>query len=149
MSAVLPEPATGAVPDSANERLARSRERMTRWLADDQQSTRAAASNVPAWLNKLRQNPVSAIAVDALLAWWERQPLNTSVHVAEAAASAAITPLVRRHPVVVLGGAAVAGAAVVWARPWRWLLSRALLTGIAAQLATRLIAHSRKEPPAK
>ena len=143
MSAVMP----GSHEPSANERLTRSRERMSRWLADEERAAQAATANRPGWLNTLRENPVSAMAVDALLAWWARQPLNTTVHVAEAAATAAIKPLVRRHPAAVLGSAALAGALVVWARPWRWLLSPALLTGVAAQVATRLIAHRHKEPP--
>ena len=143
MSAVMP----GSHEPSANERLARSRERMSRWLADEERAAQATTANRPGWLNTLRENPVSAMAVDALLAWWARQPLNTTVHVAEAAATAAIKPLVRRHPAAVLGSAALAGALVVWARPWRWLLSPALLTGVAAQLATRLIAHRHKETP--
>ena len=150
MSAVLPD-AANTPPSTASERLARSRERLAGWLAEDERARHApdGPGGGADWLEGLRKNPLSAMAVDALLGWWARQPINTSVHVAEAAAVAAITPLVRRHPVATLGGAAAAGALVVWVRPWRWrwLLSPALLTGIVAQLAGRLFARRPAKPP--
>ena len=144
MSASMPDAAL-----SARERLARSRERMSHWLAaesdDGGEEQTASDSNRPrgarGWLKSLRANPLAAIAVDAFTDWWARHPLQSSARLAEAAARETIAPLVKRHPVAVLGSAALAGALLVWSRPWRWLLKPALLTGRASQIAGRVFAH--------
>ena len=144
MSAVPPV-ASRTVLVSASERLVRSREQMARWLAEDEQVRQRSGESAEAgWLKGLRKNPLASMVVDALLGWWARQPVRTNVHGAEVAASAAIAPLVRRHPVATLAAAAVTGALVVRARPWRWQLSQSLLAGIVAQLAGSLFA---RRPP--
>ncbi len=73
--------------------------------------------------------------------WWDEHPLHASATLALKASRTAIVPLVRRHPAAVLGGAAVVGAVIIWARPWRWLLRPALVAGVASQLAARAIAR--------
>ena len=134
--------ATGAAaPESAQMRLARSRAAITGWLAADE-AERAAPGGpggLPAWLQQLRRHPLAAIAVDALSERWSRHPLAASIQVAEVAAEQTVAPLVRRHPVAMLGASALAGALLIRARPWRWLLRPALLGGVATQLVSLVL----------
>ena len=86
--------------------------------------------------------PVAAIAIDVMTEWWNQHPLHASASLAGAAARGAIVPLVRRHPAVVLGVAAIAGAVLVRSRAWRWLLRPALVAGIASQIASRFLSRA-------
>ncbi len=123
---------------TAVERLARSRERMSFWLADDDGSARSHANgSIEADRAKHEPLSVGGIVGEVVGEWWAEHPLHTSATLAIAASRSAIVPLVRRHPAAVLGSAAVVGAVLVWARPWRWLLRPALILGIASQLAAR------------
>lgn len=137
MSAVLPSII------SAQERLQRSREAITAWLRQDEQARAIpqGAAGASGWLSGLRRNPLAAIALDALAHWWQRRPLVATTQVAAAAGRAVLTPLLRDHPVAVLGAAALAGALVVRIRPWRWLVRPALLAGLASQVAAQVFAH--------
>jgi hypothetical protein len=116
---------------------------MTQWLGDDAKARSTAEGSggpgLAAWLKGLSKHPLAALTIDALSDRWARHPLHTSVQLAEVAATETIAPLVRRHPVLVLGSAAVAGALLVRARPWRWLLRPALLAGVASQVAAQLL----------
>ena len=138
--------AESAVEISAVERLARSRERMSFWLADDDGSGHANGSG-----SDLDPAPHATVSVGGIVGevvgeWWAEHPLHTSATLALAASRSAIVPMVRRHPAAVLGSAAVVGAALVWARPWRWLLRPALILGIASQLAARTMTRMATVP---
>lgn len=127
---------------SAAERLARSRERMSFWLADDGGS--AHVNGIGGGADGALHATQGVVSVGGIVGevvgeWWAEHPLHTGATLALAASRSAIVPLVRQHPVAVLGSAAVVGAALVWARPWRWLLRPALIMGIASQLAARTI----------
>ena len=64
--------------------------------------------------------PVADLAAGLLQDWWQHHPWrNTSEELAEAA-RLAVLPLVRRHPLRALLGAAAIGALLVAARAWRW-----------------------------
>ena len=145
----LPRAEAAPADLSAQERLARSRANMNRWLADDDAAradTSGSGAGLSGWLQKLRGQPLAALAIDALTDRWSRHPLHTTVRVAEAAARETIAPLVRRHPAAVLGASAVAGALLVRAKPWRWLARPALLTGLVAQIAALLVARLTAPP---
>lgn len=111
---------------------------MSFWLADDDGSARSRA-NGTIDSDHGRQEPISVggIVGEVVGEWWAEHPLHTTATLAMAASRSAIVPLVRRHPAAVLGSAAVVGAMLVWARPWRWLLRPALILGVASQLAAR------------
>ena len=138
LEARLPTPA---------ERLQQSRDRMARWMiqADGRNIARRRAEGEEgsgwAWLGTLRNNPVVALVTDAISSWWANHPLHPAAGLAEGVARDAIAPLARRHPRAVVAGAFVAGALIVWARPWRWLAKPALFTGILSQMASHVIAH--------
>jgi hypothetical protein len=138
LEARLPTPA---------ERLQQSRDRMARWMieADGRNIARRRAEGEEgggwAWLGTLRNNPVVALVTDAISAWWANHPLHPAAGLAEGVARDAVAPLARRHPRAVVAGAFVAGALIVWARPWRWLAKPALFTGILSQMASHVVAH--------
>lgn len=133
---------------SAQDRLARSRANMTRWLADDDaaRATQSSGTSLSGWLQKLRGEPLAALAIDALTDRWSRHPLQTTARMAEVAARETIAPLVRRHPAATLGASAIAGALLVRARPWRWLARPALITGLLTQVAALLVARLATPP---
>ena len=143
----LPDIPQAAQPParSARERLAASREQMSRWLDDDapvQGPASAPTGRSPSrWLHTLRRNPIAAIVLDALGDRWRSHPLASSLHLAEAAAASTVAPLVRKHPAATLGTSAAIGALLVWLKPWRRLLKPALIGGIATQIAAQLISH--------
>lgn len=119
------------------ERLARSRERMSFWLADENGTGRGNGGSSDDVDAAHEPASIGGIVGEVVGEWWEEHPLHTSATLAIEASRSAIVPLVRRHPVAVLGSAAVVGAALVWVRPWRWLLRPALVLGIASQIAAR------------
>ena len=136
---------------TAQERLARSRTTMTRWLGDDAKARHTTEHSdgkpgLARWLKGLSKHPLAALTIDALADRWARHPLHSSLQFAEVAANETIAPLVRRHPALVLGSAAVAGALLVRARPWRWLLRPALLGGVMPQVAAKLLRHVAASP---
>ena len=129
------------VPLSAQERLARSRMAMTNWLAVDeaQRAAPGGGGGLSGWLARLRGHPLAGMAVDALTDRWSSHPLAASLRIAEVAATETVAPLVRRHPAAMLGASALAGALLIRAKPWRWLLRPALLGGIASQIVSQLL----------
>ena len=138
MSAVL---TPASAEPSAEERLARSRASLQRWVVEDQQAHAAAPSGDAKGLLGLRAHPMAAMALDAFGAWWSSRPLRGPTQEVAAAARSLLVPLLERRPVAVLGGAAAAGALLVWSRPWRSLLRPALLAGFASQLAMHAFAQ--------
>ncbi len=152
MNAAAPK---AAFEPSAQERLIQSREQMSRWLekqgpvdggtAEPDQGQLPGATT---GLRSLFSNPVTLIGLDYLTEWWTQHPLVKSARNAEDAAQDAIVPLVRRHPVAVLGTAAAVGALLVWFRPWRWLPRPGKLASMASTIAIgeiSRIALQRKE----
>lgn len=58
--------------------------------------------------------------------WWHRHPLNAVSHMARPV----IETYARREPAMLLGAAALAGAALVVVRPWRLISVGALLAAV-------------------
>jgi hypothetical protein len=79
-------------------------------------------ARVPPWL------------LDALARWWAPHPLHQVLVLLRAMAEAWARPVAARHPMALLGGALLGGAALVRVRPWRWLAPPALLAGLAPAL---------------
>jgi hypothetical protein len=132
---------------SAAERLAASRERMRQWMlqADGRHDARRRmeaareAGDKPAWMDRLRTAPVIGVVIDAANAWWANHPMQPAAALAHGVVRDTVAPLARRHPMLIVGGAFLAGVALVRWRPWRWLIKPALFAGLASQIITRVI----------
>ncbi len=70
-----------------------------------------------------------------------KTPLHIAGMFARDAVEAAVQPLAQRNPLGFVLGAALAGGVVVWSRPWRWLLTPALLAAVLPQIAARAFNH--------
>ena len=88
--------------------------------------------------------PLWPLAQSVLSGWWARQPAHQMAQLAQALLQAWVRPLAARHPLALMGGAMLAGAVLMAARPWRWLPRRALLAGLLPLLWREL---ARRQPP--
>jgi len=155
MSAFVPDsPAEQSVDmrdielPKAADRLAASRERMREWMlaADGRQDARRRveaareAGDKPAWLDRLRTAPVIGVIIDAASAWWANHPMQPAASLAHGVVRDAVAPMARRHPVLIVAGAFLAGVALVRWKPWRWLVKSAVFAGLGSQIITRVVA---------
>ena len=104
-------------------------------------STERAEAAGGSWLQRLRGLPVIGLVADALAGWWSQNPLRPVALVAAEASNAVARPLAQRHPIALVLAAGTVGAALAWARPWRWALRSALFAGLVPQLASRVVAN--------
>ena len=153
MSATLPTEDTpggsDSKPPSALERLAESRERLRLYMlhgdarheARRRNATARAEGESPSALDKLRAMPVIGVLMDAVSAWWANHPLKPAASVAEGVVRDAAAPLARRHPLMVVTGAFIVGAAITWLRPWRLLGKTAVFAGLFSQVVSRVVTH--------
>ena len=131
MSAVLPN----GVPDSNVETsLAQSRDRMRAFLQGE--SSKSAAGT-----HARTPHPIGLSLLDAMRVWLRGQPWVGVARLGTQATRQALAPVANRHPLALVGAAAVVGGLLTWLRPWRGLLRPALLAGIGSQMASRLIAR--------
>lgn len=134
---------------SPAERLALSRARIRGFLveADGGRRRRKAtvgdASSLPGidlLMAKLHEHPMAAAVMDAVSNWWKSHPVHAFGVIAGSALRDAAGPLVRRHPVAMVGAAVLAGAVLMRMRPWRLVIKSALFAGLASQVVSRVIA---------
>jgi hypothetical protein len=143
------EDAEPATPASALERLAATRAQLRAALQAQHAPQRptAGAKVHPSvlsgaasdWLAHLKSQPGVQLVVAAVQSWWVQHPLRTASLVAGEAAKTLAQPLAQRHPIALVLGAAALGGALVWSRPWRWLLKPTLLAGLLPQLASKVV----------
>ena len=86
------------------------------------------------WLAPLRSVPGAGPVIDRVLRWWAPHPLRQAVAVLGSAAEAAVQPVAQKHPVALVLGAAAVGALLVVSRPWRLLITPALLASLTPRL---------------
>ena len=131
--------AGSAGPTTAAERLEASRARLRSAMSSTRRQVAlngGAAS--PGWLTRLENLPGVRVLVDALKSWWSRHPLRPVVTLAHQTTDAIATPVAQRHPLAMVTAGAVIGALVIAARPWRWILKRALFAGLVPQIVASL-----------
>jgi hypothetical protein len=134
-------------PMSAAQRLAESRERLRQWMVrgDGRHEARrrnaaAEAEGVsPSAWDRLRGLPVIGVVIDAASAWWSNHPLQPAASLARGVVRDSVGPLARRRPLMMVAAAFAIGGALVWLRPWRWLVRPALFAGLLSQIATRAL----------
>lgn len=89
--------------------------------------------------NRIKSMPGLGSLIEPVEAWWARHPLRTAGLVAAEASRNLTTPMAERHPLMLLFGAVLVGALLTLSRPWRWLVSPAVLAGLLPSLASRTI----------
>ena len=136
----------------AGDRLAQSRQQIADWLAADAAlGTATGPDGVAADMPPSTRTRLAGLALNAVADGLLRRPAQTATqtlaHAGGDAAQALLRPLARQHPWALMGVAAIAGAAVVAGRPWRWLLRPALLASLFSQLALGALTRAAARPP--
>jgi hypothetical protein len=67
--------------------------------------------------------------------------LPMAARMVERAGNDALRDTAERHPIALVGVAVAGGALIAWARPWRGVLSSALVAGLASQFGARLVSQ--------
>lgn len=127
---------------AAAERLALSRQRLRQALKDMDKAAATPSGARPvsgnrafAWLDRLHSIP----GADALRHWWAGSPVRTVFQLVANTADMAVHPMAQRHPFGLVVGAAVVGVALAWSRPWRWILTPALLAGLLPRMLSQVV----------
>jgi hypothetical protein len=123
------------------QRLALSRQRLRLALAVQRTGSDRAAAAATGVSDAWSAIPGLGVLFDSLRGWWAKHPLRPALMLALQATQSAVAPLAQRHPIALVTAALVAGAALAWSRPWRWLLSPALLAGLMPQLLSTAMAR--------
>ncbi|CAN5708606.1 hypothetical protein BH11PSE8_BH11PSE8_03800 [soil metagenome] len=135
---------------TAEQRLKVSRERMRMAMVTPSKPARASFQNGaggarrstgPSWWEQLKHVRGATVIVETLENWWRRSPWRTPLLVAAEASRTLMQPVARKSPFILVAAALVAGAAVGWLRPWRWIIKPALFAGIAPQIARRVVSN--------
>ncbi|QTN21104.1 hypothetical protein HZ992_12875 [Rhizobacter sp. AJA081-3] len=123
------------------QRLALSRQRLRMALAVQRnggdQAAAAHAGGFDAW----SAIPGIGGLIDGARGWWAKHPLRPALLLAAQATQTAVAPLAQRHPLLLVTASVLAGGLFAWSRPWRWLLSPALLAGLMPQLFSTAMAR--------
>ena len=88
----------------------------------------------------------SGLLVSAAAPVIAKTPLHLAGLLARDAVNAAVQPLAQRNPLGMVLGAALTGGLLVWSRPWRWLLTPALLATLLPQLLARAFKQGAPMP---
>jgi hypothetical protein len=127
----------------ATERIELSRQRllaaMTPPPPQPASSGRARRASID-FASRIKALPVISAVVESIDAWWSHHPMRPLGRIAGEASEAIAKPVADRHPIALVMVAAVAGAGLAWARPWRWALRSALFAGLLPQLTSRVVA---------
>lgn len=153
-------------PNTPSNRLALSRERLRTALqrspaAPEQghnpaqahgqpgqpaQPAQGAETSAAAWLHSLQAAPGLRLLMEAASSWWAKHPLRMASMLAADAAKSVAQPLAQRHPLGLVAGAFLLGAALVWSRPWRWIFKPVLLAGLVPHVFSRVANHLSAVP---
>ena len=105
------------------------------------QPSDGAPTELPQWLQDLTQMPVVAAVLDAVRQWWGHHPLRLAALVAGDAGKSVIGPIAQRHPLKLVLGAVLVGGVLAWWRPWRRVVTPALLAGLLPQIMSKVLSN--------
>ena len=91
------------------------------------------------WLAPLRTLPGVGPVLDRALRWWAPHPLRQAAAMLGTAAQAVVRPVAQKHPLALVLGAAAVGGLLVISRPWRLLITPALLASVAPRLLANVV----------
>ena len=148
MSAVILNPSMGVVmgplvPPDANDKVALASHRLALSRNHLHQAVAMATSDTPPTAAGDAPGLATRLATGAINQWWAQHPLRLVSDVTVSAAKTLVQPIAQRHPVALVAGAAAVGALLIWGKPWRWLLTPALVAG----LLPKLISHALNTKP--
>lgn len=131
-------------PLTPAERLALSRERLRIALSHSGAGAGVrSATSPPGLLDILKTAlPGASVLIDTLSQWWARHPLHSSGVLAGSVVQTFLRPVAQRHPVALVAGAMVLGAALAFSRPWRWALKPHLLSALGPALLSSVLASA-------
>jgi hypothetical protein len=124
------QPGTGLTAQQALLRMQRSRERLRGALLPAPEdidpgtaarSSRAWPVQLWRWLARTPLAPAVKPAWRAASAWWRQHPWRPTTELVGSAVATELRPAIRQHPVMAIVLGAGLGAALVLARPWRWV----------------------------
>lgn len=138
----LRTPSPGVV--SASERLTLSRERLRLSLskamaAQGHARLQSDGAGHRGWMDSLKLNPAANIVMEAASLWWAQHPLRVASMLTADAVKSLVKTTGQRHPLGLVAGGLVLGGLLAWGRPWRLLLTPALLAGLMPQLLTKAL----------
>lgn len=120
-------------------RIEASRARLRLAMLPPLPDAKSAAGTTGSWWSRISRIKTISAVVESFESWWANHPLRPVASVAVEASDAVIQPLAKRHPLALVGVAALAGAGLVWSRPWRWALRSVLFAGLLPQLTSRVV----------
>lgn len=131
-----PEPSNPADAPSPQQRalarLAASRQRLqSTWLPEPSSARTARTAGRAAgsqrlsrvwrlWRRRLADVPVVGLALDAAESWWQNNPWRLAGQTVAGELDHALTPWIRRHPILTVALAAGAGYTLISTRAWAW-----------------------------
>jgi hypothetical protein len=130
-----------SAPIGVVQRLALSRQRLRLALAVQRSGSDRAGAPAAAAPGAWSSIPGLGALFDSVRGWWANHPLRPALMLTLQATQTAVSPLAQRHPLALVTASLFAGAAFAWSRPWRWLISPALLAGLMPQLLSTVMAR--------
>jgi hypothetical protein len=122
--------------------LAQSRERIRRAIRAPSAASGAAGSTKDSGLQeKLKSEPATSVALEALRRWWEQYPLQAAAKELTQSLRTVLVPIAQRNPLGLVLAAFVAGGLITLAKPWRWMSLQAIVLGALPQVLSKVVSQ--------
>jgi len=95
---------------------------------------------------RLKQTPGTRKVVQGVDDWANHSALPGIAVMAADAANAALRPIAQRSPLRLVLGAAVVGGMLAWSRPWRRIVTPALMAAVLPRLVSQILDRGPSPP---